>query len=153
MRKYNTLLALAVIAAVPGLMLLQQFLMPRKKPAPPRHWIRQLDSKLLCATEDGFVYDRARAKHIAYAVSVYAAQGRHQTAKKWFQLGAAEFKYPSIMLFYGDYLFYHKQFRQARRWYELAAFYALKDRQKGFYSFVRQRITVLENHEKRSKQK
>ena len=99
MRKKNLITACLVIGAFPALLLLQQFLMPRKSPAEPRHLIRKFDGKLLLATEEGLEYNRNNAAHIAYAAAIYASQGRHRTAEKWLQLGAGEFRYPSIMLF------------------------------------------------------
>lgn len=151
MRKYNTVLALAVIGAVPGLMLLQQFLMPRNTPAPPKHLMRKLDHRLILATEDGFICSRAHARHIAYAASVYAAKGEHRRAELWLQLGAAEFKYPSIMNFYGDYLFSRRRFKECRFWFLMAEKQALKDRQKTFADHVRKKIDVLDGMERRRK--
>ena len=153
MRKKNAFLAAAVICALPLLMLMQQRLMPRSTPKRPFVPIWQKNAKLLLATEDGRVYNRANATHIAYAAAVYAAQGKHNTAQKWFLLGAAEFRYPSVMLFYGDYHFYHKRYRAARHWYDLAKYYANHDRQGGFLRFIKQRTDVLDALEKKKVKK
>ena len=144
MRKKNLITACLVIGAFPALVLLQQFLMPRKSPAEPRHLIRKFDGKLLLATEEGLEYNRNNAAHIAYAAAIYASQGRHRTAEKWLQLGAGEFRYPSIMLFYGDYLFDRKRLHEAKRWYHLALYCAMSSGQKQFCDFVRKRIETLE---------
>ncbi|MBO5791374.1 MAG: hypothetical protein J6S54_02755 [Lentisphaeria bacterium] len=153
MRKKNTILAAGIILVIPVLMLMQQFLMPRSTPKKPAHLIRKMDHKLLLATEDGRVYNRANATHIAYAAAVYAAQGKHNTAQKWFLLGAAEFRYPSVMLFYGDYHFYHKRYRAARHWYNLSRYYALHDRQMHFLRVIKERTDVLDALEKKQVKK
>lgn len=153
MRNKYTFFAAAVICAIPVLMLLQQFLLPRSTPGTPQHLIRKIDYKLMLATEDGRVFNRANAKHIAYAAAVYAAQGKHNTAQKWFLLGAAEFRYPSVMLFYGDYHFYHKRYRAARHWYDLAKYYAQHDRQGQFLRFIKERTDALDSLEKQKVKK
>ena len=144
MRKKQALIALAALIAVPALLLAQQLLFPRHTPQPPRHLEWKCDLKLMTATEAGLVYNRTCAKHIAYAAAVYASKGEHKTAQNWFRLGAAEFRYPSVMLFYGDYLVYHKREREALRWYKLALFCARQERVKDFAVFVRMRIRELE---------
>lgn len=152
MKKNNFYIALGVLAAVPLLLLLQQFLMPRQTPRPPRP-LRSFDGKMLVATEEGLEYNRARAKNIAYAAAVYAARGKHKTAENWLRLGAAEFRYPSMMQFYGDYLFSQKRYMEARRWYLLAEKYALADKQAFFAGFVRKKITVVDGILQQSKGK
>ena len=153
MRTVNTWFAAAVICAIPVLMLLQQRLMPRSTPKVPPHLVRKIDYKLVLATEDGRVFNRANAKHIAYAAAVYAAQGKHDIAQKWFLLGAAEFRYPSVMLFYGDYHFYHKRYHAARHWYALAKYHAQHDRQGQFLRFLKERTDVLDALEKQKVKK
>lgn len=152
MKKNNFYIALGALAAVPLLLLLQQFLMPRKAPRPPRP-LRIYDRKLRIATEEGLEYGRDRAKNIAYAAAVYAARGKHKTAENWLRQGAAEFRYPSVMQFYGDYLFSQKRFMEARRWYLLAEKYALADKQAFFAGFVRKKITVVDGILQQSKGK
>ena len=110
MRKKNAFLAAAVIGALPLLMLMQQRLMPRNNPAAPPHLMLRQDQKLLWATEDGLIYNRFYARNVAYAAGFYAARGEHVKAQKWFQLGAAEFRYPSVMLLYGDYHLYSRKY-------------------------------------------
>ena len=85
MKKNNFYIALGALAAVPLLLLLQQFLMPRQTPRPPRP-LRIYDGKLRIATEEGLEYGRTRAKHIAYAAAVYAAREstkRLKTGSVW----------------------------------------------------------------------
>ena len=153
MRTVNTWFAAAVICAIPVLMLLQQHLMPRSSPEKPLHLQRKMDHKLVLATEEGRVFNRSNAKHIAYAAAVYAAQGKHNTAQKWFLLGAAEFRYPSVMLFYGDYHFSHKRYQAARHWYDLAKYHAQRDRQGQFLRFINERTDALDSLEKQKVKK
>ena len=152
MKKNNLYIALGTLAALPLLMMLQQFLMPRKSPRPPRP-LRVYDHKLRIATEEGLIYGRKRAQNIAYAAAVYASRGQHRAAENWLRLGAAEFRQPSLMKFYGDYLFSRKRYVEARRWYLLAEKYALADKQARFAAFVRKKITILEKILKDSKGK
>ena len=153
MRKKNAFLAAAVIGALPLLMLLQQRLMPRNNPAAPPHLMLRQDQKLLWATEDGLIYNRFYARNVAYAAGFYAARGEHVKAQKWFQLGAAEFRYPSVMLLYGDYHLYSRKYRAARRWYELARSHALQDRQAQFLHVLTKRIDLLDSLEKKGAKK
>ena len=152
MKKHNFYIALGTLAALPLLMMLQQFLMPRQTPRPPRP-LRIYDHKLRIATEEGLIYGRESAQSIAYAAAVYASRGQHRAAENWLRLGAAEFRYPSLMQFYGDYLFSRKRYVEARRWYLLAEKYALADKQAFFADFVRKKITILEKILKESKGK
>ena len=152
MKKHNLYIALGTLLSLPLLLLLQQFLMPRQTPRPPRP-LRFYDVKLQIATEQGLEYGRTRARHIAYAAAVYASRGQHRTAENWLRLGAAEFRYPSMMQYYGDYLFSQKRYIESRRWYLLAENYALADRQSFFANLVRKKINVLENILKQSKGK
>jgi hypothetical protein len=152
MKKHNFYIALGTIAVLPLLMMMQQFLMPRQTPRSPRP-LRIYDGKLRIATEDGLEFGRDKAKNIAYAASVYAARGQHRSAENWLRLGAAEFRQPSIMQFYGDYLFSRKRYVEARRWYLLAEKCALTDRQKFFADYVRKKINILDNMLKQSKGK
>lgn len=151
MRKHNTVIAVSVIAAIPLLLLLQQFLMPRTVPQPPRHLERKLDHRLLLATEEGFVYSRSSARHIAYAAAVYAAQGKHRQAELWLRLGAAEFQYPSVMHFYGDYLFSRRRYLECRRWYLMAEKQAVRDLQSSFAALVRKKIDILDDLKRRGR--
>ena len=144
MRKKQTLVALAALIAVPVLWLAQHFLLPRTSPQLPRHPVWRSDPKLMTATEEGLRYSRDGARHIDFAAAVYASRGEHRTAQNWFRLGAAEFRYPSVMLFYGDYLVYHKRAHEALRWYKLALFCARQGGVKDFAAFVRMRIRELE---------
>jgi hypothetical protein len=152
MKKNNLYIALGTLAALPLLMMLQQFLMPRQTPRPPRP-LRSFDGKMLIATEEGLTGGHDRAKHIAYAAAVHASRGKHKTAENWLRLGAAEFRYPSMMQFYGDYLFSQKRYIEARRWYLLAEKYALADKQAFFADFVRKKITTVDGILQQSKGK
>ncbi|MBE6384898.1 MAG: hypothetical protein E7048_04435 [Lentisphaerae bacterium] len=153
MRKVNTFTALGIIVCLPLLMLLQQFLMPRSFSGKRWKLPDSVDMKLVAATEEGLVFNRARAKHIAYAAAVYAAQGKHDIAQKWFLLGSAEFRYPSVMVFYGDYLAWHRRFQEARHWYKLAAFFAEQDKQLVFLQILRKKMAYLEAEERKAVRK
>ena len=144
MRKKNIIIACCLIAAIPLLLVLQQRLMPRTSPPEPRHLLPRINMKLLQATEKGLECHKNNAAHVAYAAAIYASQGKHATAEKWLLLGAREFRYPSIMLFYGDYLVDRKRLHHAGRWYRLALQYGKQDGQKQFCDFVSKRLEILD---------
>lgn len=148
MRKKNTVIACAGILLLPLLVLLQQMLFPRTSPPVPGDGILKIDYLLLKATEEGLVYNRDHARHVAYAAAAYASKGKHATAEKWFKLGAEEFKYPSIMVYYGDYLTGQRRFKEARFWYGTAESFARRDGKKGFLFILHKKVEMLNAVEK-----
>jgi hypothetical protein len=153
MKKANTVIALAAILILALLMLLQQFLMPRTFSGKRWNLSRVMDMKLAEATEFGMIYYRNHAQHIAYAAAAYATAGKHSTAQKWFYKGAAEYRFPSVMVFFGDYLTYHRRFREARHWYRLALSYAMRDRQQRFMFILRKKMELLDAAEAKAVKK
>lgn len=142
-RTKNTCIAVGAAVFIPAVMLLQQFLLPRGKEPVPRHLEWRIDGKLMLATEDGLKQGRKYAWHVANAAAGYITQRRYRTAEAWLKWGAAEQRFPSIMLFYGDYLVSVKRYREALRWYRLAEKQAAADGQLAFAKIVRGRIGGL----------
>ena len=145
----NIGLGLAAVIGIPALLLLQQFLMPKGKPPVPEHLERELNYRLLAATETGLEYSMGKAQHTAYAAATYFALKRHRRAEGWFRLGAAEFRYPSLMHFYGDFLVWHGRYKEARRWYLLALARGRSARQTRFAAFVENKLRRLDALEKK----
>ena len=144
-------IGLAAVIGIPALLLLQQALMPKGKPAIPEHLERDLNYRLLAATEAGLEYSMGKAQHTAYAAATYFALKRHRRAEGWFRLGAAEFRYPSLMHFYGDFLVWHGRYKEARRWYLLALARGRSARQTRFVTFVENKLRRLDALEKKKK--
>jgi len=148
-RSLNICIGLAAVIGIPGLMLLQQSLMPKGNPPVPARLVVKRDYALLAATEAGLEYGLSKARLTAFAAASYFAQGRHQRAESWFRLGAAEFQYPSLMHFYGDFLVWHRRYNEARHWYTLALACARTAGQKQFAAFVENKLKRLETLEKK----
>ena len=145
----NIGLGLAAVIGIPALLLLQQALMPEGKPPVPKHLERNLNYRLLAASEAGLEYSPGKAQHTAYAAATYFALKRHRKAESWFKLGAAEFRYPSLMHFYGDFLVWHGRYKEARRWYLLALARGRSARQARFVAFVEKKLRHLDALEKK----
>ena len=142
-------IGLAAVIGIPVLLLLQQALMPKDKPPIPEHLERDLNYRLLAATEAGLEYSMGKAQHTTYAAATYFALKRHRRAEGWFRLGAAEFRYPSLMHFYGDFLVWHGRYKEARRWYLLALARGRSARQTRFAAFVEKKLRRLDALEKK----
>ena len=145
----NIGLGLAAVIGIPALLLLQQALMPEGKPPVPKHLERNLNYRLLAASETGLEYGLGKAQHTAYAAATYFALKRPRRAESWFRLGAAEFRYPSLMHFYGDFLVWHGRYKEARRWYLLALARGRSARQTRFAAFVENKLRRLDALEKK----
>lgn len=150
-RTVNICIGFAAVIGIPVLLLLQQALMPKEKPPIPEHLERALNYRLLAATEAGLEYSMGKAQHTAYAAATYFALKLHRRAEGWFRLGAAEFRYPSLMHFYGDFLVWHGRYKEARRWYLLALACGRSARQPHFAAFVEGKLRRLDALEKNKK--
>ncbi len=148
-RSVNICIGFAAVVGIPALLLLQQALMPKGRPPVPRHLERNLNYRLLAATETGLVYGLGKTQHTAYAAATYFALKRHRKAESWFRLGAAEFRYPSLMQFYGDFLVWHGRYKEARRWYLLARACGRSARQTNFVAFVEKKLRRLDTLERK----
>lgn len=148
-RSVNICIGFAAVIGIPALLLLQQALMPKGRPPVPKHLERNLNYRLLAATEAGLEYSLGKAPHPAYAAATYFALGRHRRAEAWFRLGAAEFRYPSLMQFYGDFLVWHGRYKEARRWYLLALSRGRSARQANFVAFIEKKLRRLDALERK----
>ena len=148
-RTVDICIGLAAVIGIPALLLLQQFLMPKGSPPVPKHLELKLNFRLLTASETGLEYDLGKAQHTAYAAATYFALKRPRRAESWFRLGAAEFRYPSLMHFYGDFLVWHGRYKEARRWYLLALARGRSARQTRFAAFVENKLRRLDALEKK----
>lgn len=140
MKKRNTVIAIAVIFAIPALMLLQQFLMPRGTPPVPEHMFPRYDHRLYVATENALAYGDRRAATIALTAGLYIRSGDLVRGERWCRLGALEHRHPSIMVFYGDFLVAQKRFREGRRWYNFALRMAEKSNRSDFIRLVEMKL-------------
>ena len=143
MKKVNILIACGVMAAIPLLMLLQQFLMPRGKSVVPPHMKPRHDAMLYSATENALLHGQERAAVVALAAGLYMRKGDLAEAEKWCRLGALEYRHPSIMVFYGDFLAGRKRHKEALRWYKLALRSAKENGAAPFAGLVEGKIRLL----------
>ena len=144
MKKENIAAALAAVAGIPVLLLIQQWLIGSMEPPPLRHNpIFRANEKLMAHTESGLKYSPRKAHHTASAAAGYMRAGELQKAENWLKLGASVYRYPSMMLFYGDYLVQFRRYREAARWYSLAADHGRKAGQHAFAAAAVQRIKKL----------
>lgn len=144
MRKKNAFLAAAVIGALPLLMLLQQFLMPREKSVLPPHMLPQYDDLYLRASENALKYGEKRAAVVAQAAIISLKAGKLQQAENWCKLGALEYKHPSIMVLYADFLAGQKRFDESERWLKLAVQNARGAGKKDFLRIVEPKLRALQ---------
>lgn len=64
-------------------------------------------------------------------------------AEKWCRLGALEYRHPSIMVFYGDFLAGRKRHKEALRWYKLALQSAKNKGADAFAGLVERKVRLL----------
>lgn len=149
MKKINIVTALTAIIGVPALLLLQQWCIAGMKKQPPRvNKLFAANAKLMAHTESGLDYSPRKAHHTASAAVGYMNAGDWQRAENWLKLGAMIHRYPSMMLFYGDYLVRFRRYREAARWYALAADQGRKAGQYAFADVAAKRVAALKNMRK-----
>lgn len=146
MKKGNIFTAFAAIAGVPAMLLLQQYLVGTMKTPEPRvNAIFRANEKLMAHTEAGLEYSPLKAHHTVSAAVEYMKKGELQKAENWLKLGAGIHRYPSMMLFYGDYLAQRRRYREALRWYALAGNYGRRAGQHAFAAVAEKKIKALKS--------
>ena len=143
MKKDDLYISAGAILLLCLLMLLQQQLMPGEKKNPARRIPPFYSPALLTSTENALVYGEKRAAVVAMAAAMNIKAGRLHEAEKWCRLGVLEYRHPSIMVFYGDFLTGQKRFKEAGRWYSLALHHARKDQKKEFLRLVETKLNRL----------
>ena len=143
MKKSNFYISAGAMLLLCLLMLLQQQLMPRGKNFSARRIPPFYSTAMLTSTENALVYGEKRAAVVAMAAAVNIKAGRLFEAEKWCRLGVLEYRHPSIMVFYGDFLTGQKRFKEAGRWYSLALHLARKDQKKEFFRLVETKLNRL----------
>lgn len=143
MRRSNLYISSGTLALLCLLMLLQQFLMPGKKENLSRRIPPFYSPAMLVSTENALVYGEKRAVVVAMAAAVNIKAARLREAEKWCRLGVLEYRHPSLMVFYGDFLIGQKRFKEAERWYALALHLARKDQKKEFLHLVETKLNRL----------
>lgn len=143
MRKVNSVIAGGSIVVLLFLMLLQQQLMPSGKKNPARRIPPFYSPAMLAFTENALMHGEKRAGVVAMAAATNIKAGRLYEAEKWCRLGVLEYRHPSIMVFYGDFLTGQKRFKEAVRWYSLALHHARKDQKKEFLRLVETKLKRL----------
>ena len=142
MKKQNTVIALGTLIFIPLLMLFQQWAAGRmEKSSPPAG--KKWDFRLMASSEEGLEYHPAKAHHTARTAGIWFSRGEFKKAEKWMKLGAAEYRYPSLMLLYGSFLIQQKRLTEARRWITLACHSAEKAGEKRFAAHARRLLTTI----------
>jgi len=149
MNKRFYLTALGAVIGIPLLMIGQQILLPREKqPAVPLPECRRdFDHPLMLATDR--IMDARQPKAVYFASVRWLWHNDPVSAECWMRYGAAECRYPSIMLLYADFCRQRSRYTEARRWLRLAGYYGRSANAAGFCKVVEQRLKELPPEVKR----